>query len=251
MKVELVSIITPLHNSGKFISKTIDSVLAQSYTNFELIVVDDCSNDNGPSIINKYLEKDNRIRFYRNMVNSGPAFSRNKAIEMANGRFIAFLDSDDVWYPEKLETQISFMLKHGYAFTFSSYDKMSEDGVYKGRVKAPVEVTYENLVKTCSVGCLTAVYDVSLLGKVFMPEIKKRQDFALWLKILKIIPKGYGIHRPLAKYRVRNNSISGNKWKASRYQWEVYRKVEKMNLFQSAYFFSFYTINGILKTYFK
>lgn len=248
---EKVSIITPLYNSGSFISETIDSVLAQGFGNWEMIIVDDCSNDNGQEIVKNYQKSDQRIKLMVNASKLGPAISRNKAIEAASGRFIAFLDSDDVWYPNKLELQVDYMLRNNYAFTFSAYDKISEAGEPIGRVDVPEKVSYRDLLKTCSVGCLTAVYDTNHLGKVFMPMIDKRQDFALWLKILKKIPKGYGINKVFGKYRVRSNSISGNKWKASKYQWLVYRKIEKINLFSSAYFFAFYTINGIIKTYFK
>lgn len=251
MSLDLVSIITPSFNTGAFVASTIESVLAQTYPNFEMIIVDDCSTDDGPAVIREFVRRDNRIRFYQNAKNLGPSKSRNTAIDLAKGRFIAFLDSDDIWYPEKLEQQVEFMIGNGHEFTFTAYDKISEDGETIGRVNVPKKVNHEDLLKTCSVGCLTAMYDTAKMGKVFMPEIRKRQDFALWVKILKLIPIGYGIKAPLAKYRVRNSSISGNKWKASGYQWKVYREIEKLSLVQSSYYFLHYTINGLIKTYLK
>ncbi len=251
MKKPLVSIITPLHNAGPFIGETIESVLSQTYTQFEMLVVNDGSIDSGVEIVEKYIEKDARIKLFHNESNLGPAKTRNKAIANAKGRFIAFLDRDDLWYPDKLEVQVSKMLELGVPFVFSSYDRMDENGKDLGPVLAPNKVRYSDLLKTCSIGCLTAIYDVDSLGKVYLPDILKRQDFALWLKILKITPEATGIIKVLAKYRVRNNSISGNKWVASKYQWKVYRDVEGLNIAQSAYYFLHYTFNGFMKTYIK
>ncbi|WP_245812682.1 glycosyltransferase family 2 protein [Belliella buryatensis] len=247
----MVSIVTPLHNSSKFIIETIDGVILQSYTNWEMIIVDDCSTDNGVEIVEKLQKQDDRIKLIKNEINSGPAVSRNRAIEAARGRFIAFLDSDDIWHPTKLEEQLNFMQKNDYVFTFTAYDKINEKGEKVGHVEIPLEVAYNDLLKTCSIGCLTAMYDTRKIGKVYMPIIKKRQDFALWLKILKIVPKAYGLNRPLAKYRLTSNSVSSNKLKASKYQWKVYRHIEKLNIVSSTYYFLFYTIHGIVKKYFK
>jgi len=246
-----VSIITPLHNSSSFIADTIDSVLAQRYDHWELLIVDDASNDQSAAIVQAYQEKDPRIKLFRNSSNQGPAITRNRAIGEATGRFIAFLDSDDLWLPDKLQLQINFMLKHQYAFTFGAYDKITESGEKAGRITVPESVSYRDLLKTCSVGCLTAIYDTRMLGKVYLPIIDKRQDYALWLRILKIIPKGYGMDAVLGKYRLRGNSISGNKLNAAKYQWRVYREIEGLSVFSSAYYFIFYMLHGAIKTYLK
>jgi len=246
-----VSIITPMHNSASYIAETIDSVLAQSYQNWEMIIVDDASDDQGPGIVREYKKKDPRIKLLVNHSKMGPALTRNLAIENSTGRFIAFLDSDDLWVPDKLEVQIKFMLEDSYAFTFANYGKVNESGEDVGRITVPEKVSYKDLLKTCSVGCLTAVYDSQLLGKVYMPVLDKRQDYALWLKILKKIPHGYGIDTVLGKYRLRGKSISANKLKASKYQWIVYREIEGLSVLKSSYYFIFYTLHGIIKTYLK
>jgi len=248
---EKVSIITPLHNSGAFISETIDSVLAQTYTHWEMLIVDDSSVDDGPDLVRDYQKMDDRIKLLHNNKKSGPAITRNKAIEAASGRYIAFLDSDDLWLPRKLELQVDFMMKNNYSFTFTGYEKITESGIKIGKINVPKIVSYHDLLKTCSVGCLTAMYDTGKIGKIYMPLIDKRQDYALWLKILKIIPEGHGLNLLLSQYRVRGGSISSNKWNASKYQWKVYRDIEKLNYLRSAYYFSLYTFHGIIKTYFK
>ncbi len=244
-----VSIITPLHNSSQYISKTIQSVLNQTYTDWELLIVDDCSTDDSASIVQKYTVKNKRINLIQLKSNSGAAVARNTAIEKARGRYIAFLDSDDLWTPTKLEEQIDFMQKNNYAFTFTAYNKIDENGNKFGVIEVPDKVNYYNLLKTCSIGCLTAVYDTGMLGKVYMPLINKRQDYGLWLRILKLTPYAYSINKPLANYRVRASSLSGNKITAAKYQWKVYREIEELTLIKSAYFFTTYFLNGIIKTY--
>lgn len=251
MNTPKVSIITPLFNSEKFIEETIKSVLHQTYKNWEMLIVDDGSTDTGVTIAEKYQTQDSRIIVVKNGKNNGPAKTRNKAIEMASGRFIAFLDSDDLWEPEKLTEQIDFMLANNYSFTYTAYRKMNEDGIPGNVLNVPDKINYNSLLNTCPIGCLTAVYDTETLGKMYMPDIKKRQDYGLWLSILKKIPFAYGIQKPLAKYRVRNSSISGNKLDAAKYQWKIYRDVEKLSLLKSVQCFSTYFFFGVLKTYFR
>ncbi|WP_176719658.1 glycosyltransferase family 2 protein [Salinivibrio sp. BNH] len=242
-----VSIITPSYDCSNYISNTIDSVLFQTFTDWEMIVVDDCSSDNSVSVINSYMEKDSRIRLIQLKENSGAAIARNTAIEVAQGRYIAFLDSDDLWEPEKLAIQLSFMQRNDIAFSFSAYHKINEEAVDIGTVSVPENVSYHQLLKCCVIGCLTAMYDTNKIGKVYMPLIRKRQDFGLWLRILKKCGIAYGIAQPLAKYRVRKDSISSNKLKAALYNWKLYREVENLNLFQALYYFSHYAISGVLR----
>jgi teichuronic acid biosynthesis glycosyltransferase TuaG len=244
----LISIITPSYNSSKFIPDTLNSVLAQTYQNWEMIIVDDVSNDNSIEVIEEYLKKDSRIKLVQLKNNSGAAVARNTAINAAEGRFIAFLDSDDLWMPTKLEKQLNFMIKNNYDFTYTHYDLIDEENIKYGKTfKAQKEVSYHDLLKTCSIGCLTVIYDTKKIGKVYMPLIRRRQDYGLWLKILKTTPKAYCLEESLAVYRRRQNSISSNKKKAALFQWKIYREVEKLNIFSSLFYFIHYAINGFKK----
>ena len=247
MQANLVSIITPSYNSEKFVSKTIVSVLSQTYKNWEMIIVDDCSPDNSSQIIEKYCKNDSRIKLIKLEQNSGPAVARNRAIEEAKGRYIAFLDADDLWLAEKLEQQLAFMQKNNTAFTYSGYKLVSEEDDDLGVFIPRKELTYEEILKTNDIGCLTAIYDAQKLGKIYMPNILKRQDYGLWLKILKQIGHTSGIQEPLAVYRIRKNSVSSNKLKAAGYQWKIYREIEKLNFTKSIYYFMHYALKGILK----
>lgn len=247
----LVSVITPLYNAEAYIGKTISSVLAQSYSNFELIVVDDSSSDDSCLIVDGFAQLDQRIKLIKLEQNSGAAVARNTGIEQASGRFIAFLDSDDTWHPEKLEKQLDFMLKNDYAFTYTQYHQVNENGELVGELHFPMQTNYHNLLKTCVIGCLTAMYDTHKLGKVYFPLIRKRQDFALWLKILKQVDYAYCVPEDLASYTIRSDSISANKFKAAQYNWYLYRNIEKLNVLKSIYYFSHYAIKGIIRSKFK
>lgn len=247
-KQELVSIITANYNCEKFIDDTVTSVLNQTYQNWEMIIVDDESSDKSVEMIHKYVEKNSRIKLIQLKKNSGAAVARNRAIEAAKGRFIAFLDSDDLWTTDKLEKQISFMLNNNYDFTYTNYDLIDENSIRYGKTFiAKTESTYHDLLATCSIGCLTVIYDTKKLGKVYMPLILKRQDYGLWLKILKQIEKAYCLNESLAIYRIRNNSISSNKFKAASYQWKIYREIEKLSILKSSYYFMYYAYNGFKK----
>lgn len=243
----VVSIITPIYNCEQFLQETIKSVLEQTYTKWELILIDDCSTDNSLSIAEEAAKKDNRIRVIRLDQNSGPAIARNTGIEKAKSKYIAFLDSDDMWLPNKLEKQISFMEENQIPFTYTAYEKIDEDGSLRGIISVPEKVTYKELLNTNVIGCLTAIYNTEQLGKVYMPNIRKRQDYGLWLKILKKGIIAYGINEPLARYRVRRDSVSSNKLKAAQYQWKIYRQVEKLGYIRSIYHFISYAYHGYKK----
>lgn len=242
-----VSIITPLYNCENFISSTIESVLRQTYTDWEMIIIDDKSTDSSLQKAKVYAQQDDRIKVIEMKENSGAAIARNTGIEKSNGKYIAFLDSDDLWLPKKLENQVKFMSDNEIAFSYTAYKKINEDGTYRGIVSVPESVTYNDLLNTNSIGCLTAMYDVSKLGKLYMPNIAKRQDYVLWLKILKNEKQAFGFNIPLAIYRVRNESISSDKLEAARYQWMVYREIEQLNLFESIYRFINYGYYGFKK----
>lgn len=239
----LVSVIMPCYNAEKNIQESIQSVLEQEYDNLELIIIDDNSTDNTRSILNKI--DDPRVYIILSDENHGAGYSRNKGIESAKGRFIAFLDSDDIWLKNKLKEQISFMLDNNYKFTFSYYQHLSNNGLGK-TITAPAFTTYHKSLYGNVIGCLTAIYDTDYFGKQYMPLIRKRQDFGLWLTLLSKEKKAYCYPKVLAYYRT-DSGMTQNKLNAARYQWQFYREVLKLNPFQTFWYFSFYTINGFLK----
>lgn len=242
-----VSIITPSYKSEKFISETIESIISQSYQNWELIIVDDASPDKSHIIINEYIKKDNRIRLKILDKNSGPAIARNEAIKLARGRYIAFLDSDDIWLPEKLYKQLNFMKEKDLSFTYSAYYVINEEGEIIGDFIPTEKITYIDMLKTSSIGCLTAIYDTEKLGKLYMPNILKKQDYGLWLDIIKKIKIARGTSEFLASYRLRDNSVSSNKITGGIYQWKIYREIENISILKSIYYFIHYIKNGIFK----
>ncbi|WP_417604256.1 glycosyltransferase family 2 protein [Oceanimonas baumannii] len=244
-----VSVIMPVFNSANTLHNSVLSVLSQSYPDFELLIVDDCSDDNSYKLALSLAEQDKRIRCFRLPCNSGAAVARNKAIAMACGRFIAFLDADDLWLPDKLEKQVEFMLSNHAPISFSSYYKIDGEDNDIGFIGVPERVRYQDLLKTCYIGCLTAMYDTHHFGKVLMPEVRKRQDYALWLTLLKHTDYAYGISQPLAKYRIHKGSVSYNKFSAARHTWRVYRECEKLPVPVAAYYFTHYALRGVLRKY--
>ncbi|MGP4079006.1 glycosyltransferase family 2 protein [Pseudalkalibacillus sp. R45] len=246
---ELVSVITAAYNCAKFIKSTIQSVQAQTYENWEMIIVDDCSKDNTAEVILAEAENDPRIKYIKLEKNSGAAVARNTAINEAKGKFIAFLDSDDQWVPHKLERQISYMKENDYAFTFTGYRIIDEEGEPTDQVvQIPKEIDYEGLLKNTIIGCLTVVVNKEKTGHFQMPNIRTRQDFALWLLILKRGFKAYGIQEELALYRKVKGSISSNKIKAAKQNWYVYRKIENLGLVKAMWVFGNYAYTSLKKT---
>lgn len=221
---DLVSIIMPSHNSERFIKFSIESILSQTYENWELLISDDDSSDNTIQEIKKYARLDNRIKLFQLSKNSGAGVARNNSIKEASGRFIAFCDSDDRWLPQKLEVQLDFLRNHKASFTYSSYITQDENQNPIGKVIAPSKISYKKILKNNYIGCLTAIYDTKSLGKIFMPDIRKRQDYVLWINIIKRLEVVQGISEPLAIYTVRKGSISSNKLSLVKYNWMVYNK---------------------------
>lgn len=245
---ELISIITPTYNSEKFIGETIDSIQNQTYRNWELILIDDGSTDRTVEIIKKFQEDDSRIRLICSEKNSGPAVARNKGIENAGGKYLTFIDSDDLWFSDFLQNSLDVINQQQILFVFSSYKRSDENlnFIYSDFL-VPEKVTYSDILKTNSISCLTAFINIESLGKKFMPEIYKRQDMGLWLKYLKEIPFAYGIREPKAIYRIRKNSLSRKKMHLLKYQWDFYRKVEKIPFFKSLYIMIIWGYRGFLK----
>jgi len=234
MEDKLVSIIMPTYNCAKFIGKTIESVIAQTYENWELIIVDDCSKDNTEEVVSKY--KDNRIKYHRLKNNSGAAVARTEAMKKASGSYMAFLDSDDLWKKDKLEKQLEFMNKNNYNFTCTEYEQIDEEGNKLNKViKVKKRADYNRILLDCPVGNSTVMYNVEKLGKFEVPNIRKRNDDALWLQILKKEKYIYGMPDILMEYRIRSNSISSNKLSLVKYHWQLYREIEHLSVFRSAF----------------
>ncbi|MCK9299999.1 MAG: glycosyltransferase family 2 protein [Bacteroidales bacterium] len=244
----MISIITPCYNSVDFIPQAIDSVIAQTYTDWEMIVVDDNSRDNSAEIIQEYCRKDSRIRYIQTERPSGsPTLPRNIGLEHARGRFIAFLDSDDVWLPGKLEEQLSLFQEDKVAIVYSDYEKISEEGKRDNRIiKAPSLVNYNTLLKGNVMGCLTVMYDTQKVGKRFFDFIG-HEDYAVWLSILKDGYIAKNTNTVTALYRVRRQSVSSNKWDVLSWQWNIYVKVEKTGIPLAVYYFINYAVRAFLK----
>jgi len=246
-KEELVSIIMPAYNCGDFIGATLDSVINQSYKNWEVIIVDDCSTDNTADVVQEYIKKDNRIKYHKLEKNSGAAVARNKAVDLASGKYMAFLDSDDVWFPEKLTKQIGFMEQNDYGFTCTSYTKIDEQGEYLNRtIVAQPKRDYDGVLKTCP-GNSTVVYNAEKLGKFKIPDIKKRNDYVMWLQVIKKEKYLYGIEEPLGSHRIRTEGISSNNKSLVGYHWKVYREIENLSLLKSSYLMVYWVVATVFK----
>ncbi|OYX79793.1 MAG: glycosyl transferase [Flavobacteriales bacterium 32-34-25] len=235
MEKPLVSVIIPIFNSEKYISDTIISVQNQTYQNWEMLLVDDGSTDETQTIITSFLT-DKRIQFYPLEKNSGTGVARNFALEKANGKYISFLDADDLWKPEKLEKQIDFMQTNALPFTFSFYDCIDEQGkLLHKRVEAPRNLSYRQLFFCNYVGNLTGIYDVEYFGKISISNIRKRQDWMHWLTILKKIKRAKAVPESLAYYRIRENSLSTSKTALIHYNYTVYRQFHGFNVVVSLF----------------
>ena len=245
---DLISIITPSYNSANYLEDCINSVLQQTYSNWEMLIVDDASDDKSRSIINRYALQEKRITSILLDNNIGSAAARNLAIDKSNGRYIAFLDSDDSWLPEKLDVQLRFMKENNYDFTFSSYNVMSEDGLHHlSKVSAPNKITYNQYLKNTIIGCLTVMIDKDKFDTIKMPLLRSSHDMALWLDLLRDGKYAYGINQCLANYRVVKTSNTSNKFKAVYDVWRVYRDYEGFSFFYSLYNLIFYIFNAIKK----
>jgi teichuronic acid biosynthesis glycosyltransferase TuaG len=248
MQTDLVSIVTPLHNSERFIRQTIESVRAQTFPNWEMLIVDDCSTDGSVAIVQGLQTLDRRIRLLRLAEHGGPAVARNTGIREAKGRFIIFLDSDDIWFPHLLETEVAFIKSKDAAIVFASYERTTEDlKTNLGPFSVPTKVGYTDLLKTCSISCLTGMYDAGKVGKVYMPNFDKREDYGLWLAILKQGYTAWGLADTLALYRMRKGSVSRNKLHIAYRQWQYYRTEERLPLHECVYYFCCYAANSFKK----
>ncbi|MCQ2067844.1 MAG: glycosyltransferase [Bacteroidaceae bacterium] len=239
MKEGLVSIITSLYNSGAYVAAAIRSVQAQTYSDWEMLVTDDCSTDDGPSIVEQFAAKDPRIKLTRLSENGGPGVSRNISIMNAQGQYIAFLDSDDTWLPDKLERQVALMRETRCGVVYSSYYKCDEDDNIIGLVRCRRRIPYWRIVCDNAIGFLTMMYDSKVTGLELLPEIRKRQDWGLNIRLLKKCRMAYGIREPLAHYRVRKGSVSREKLSLIKFNIEIYHQVLCYSRFRSTATFFF------------
>jgi teichuronic acid biosynthesis glycosyltransferase TuaG len=248
MNKELISIITPSYNSTNFIAETIESVLNQTYLNWELIIIDDFSTDNSVQIVEEYLKKDDRIKLIRLDHNSGAAKARNIGLENAKGRFITFIDSDDLWLKERLEKQLNFTLENNYAYTYSPYITITEDGKNEiKKVDVPISINYKEFLHKTTIALLTVFIDKEKVGEFKMPLIRVAEDMGMHLNILKRGIKAYSIGEYLAKVRIVQNSLSSNKLKQIKDVWTVYRKFEELSLLTSGYHLFLWGLNAVKK----
>ena len=248
MKEDLVSIVVPVYNAEKYIQDTIKTVEEQTYKNWELLLVNDCSTDNSKEEIKKYEKEDNRIRLIDLKENLGAAIARNTGMKEAKGKYIAFLDADDLWDKQKLEKQIKFMKKNNYEFTFTGYEFADENGIGNGKiVDVPKNINYKQALKNTTISTITVIFNVDKLGKdlISMPNVRRGQDTATWWKVLKTGIIAYGLQESLSMYRRSNNTLSSNKIKALKRTWHLYRNVEKLSLFASIYNFCWYCFNAL------
>lgn len=242
-----VSVITPTYNSASFIAEAIRSVQNQTFSSWEMIIVDDCSKDNTVDIVREFTLKDSRVKLIELKNNVGPGVARQIAVLQARGRFVAFLDSDDIWLEEKLTKQLDFMMKMHCAFSCTAYEQIDEKN--KRIVKTlvpPLQADYDRVLLDCPIGNSTVMYDTQLLGKCFGPNVKNREDFALWLTILKKEAYVWGLPLVLARYRLRRGSVSSNKLKLVYYQWVLYRRVEQLTLCRTIFHICYWGMIKIL-----
>lgn len=243
----LVSVIMPVHNSAAVLQDAVSSVLRQTYPTLQIWLIDDCSTDNSREVMEALAAEDERIRLIRLDVNRGAATARNAGIEAANGRYIAFLDADDIWLPDKLEKQIAFMQTKKVPLSCTAYAWMDSNGNTTGKtIGVPATISYKKLLRFNSIGCLTAVYDTQICGKQLMPDTPQRHDWGLWLAITRQFGPAAGLPEVLAQYRTGGHSLSSNKWKAARHNWTILREYENKSLpLATWYYLQFLLFKGL------
>ncbi len=242
-----VSVITPAYNAAPYLEETIRSVQAQTFTDWEMIIVDDCSKDETYSLASKFAEYDRRIHVFRNEKNSGVAAARNKALDAAIGEYIAFLDSDDLWLPLKLEKQLRFMDEGKFVLTYTNYQKFdSKTGeIGKKIIKAPSVMTAERIYGDTSIGCLTVMVNRNISGRFHMPALGHTEDNITWQSILAKGFKAYRLDEVLSLYREGNTSLTSGKKKAALQQWKTYREYYKFSIPKSAFYFTQYAFHAV------
>ncbi|NMP14779.1 glycosyltransferase [Thalassotalea sp. Y01] len=251
MQLPVVSIIMATYNSSAYVEQTINSIVAQSFSDWELLITDDCSKDNTLKILERIQASDPRVQFNQNERNRGAAVSRNRSLNRAQGRYIAFLDSDDLWLPTKLEQHLQYMQQHQAALSFTSYDIVDQHSQSRNKVVDKADlgwIDYHQLLKKkATFGCSTVMVDKQLLGDFRMPLLRTGQDYATWLMLIKRAGKALHLPRVLTRYRITPGSISRNKLKKAKRQWQIYREQEKINIVYSLWCFAFYAFRAVFR----
>ncbi len=244
-----ISIITPAYNAENYISKTIESVKAQTYRDWELIVVDDCSTDYTSVLVSDYADTDSRIKLIKAPKNGGVAKARNIGLENAKGDYIAFVDSDDLWTPDKLEKQLAFMKEKGCVLSYTDFQKFNTTDGSLGKVmRCPKKMRANDILRNTAIGCLTVMVDKKQAGEFRMPPLNHTEDNCTWYHILKNTGQtAYNVGEVLSLYRDGNASMTKNKSKSAKQQWETYRRYFKFSRIKSAYYFTWYAINAVLR----
>lgn len=247
---KLVSIITPAYNAENFLTGLYSCLLKQTHGNWEWLVTDDCSTDKTYDILLKLSSQDSRVKPQKNITNSGAAVTRNNSLHRVTGDFIAFIDSDDIWHPQKLELQLKFM-GDNIDFSFTAYKIISEDGTYSGQTVDTHHTTPINYIdmlkKKATLGCSTVILRRGVIADLTMPLLRTGQDYALWLKILKTGVHAHALTIVLTEYRIVAGSISRNKFKKAKRQWQIYKDVESLSTFNAAYCFCFYAWRAVFR----
>lgn len=236
----------PAYNAASYLPAAMQSVRDQSYVNWELLVVDDASTDSTLQVAHQFAKNDSRIRVYPQAKNGGVTQARNKALQMAEGDYLAFLDADDLWDPEKLQKQVEHMASHNALICYSAYRRIDEEGNIVGRVSPPARVTYADLLKSNFIGNLTGIYNAKVLGKQYLEEFG-HEDYVAWLKLVKAAGEALAVNEELASYRVYKGSTSSNKIRTIGWQWRIYRESESLGMLKSSWLIACYGIYAILK----
>ena len=244
--MDLVSIITPCYNSEQFIVETYQSIFNQTYKNWEWIIVDDCSKDNSVELIKSF--NDDRVKLFVQDNNQGAAVARNKALDIAKGKYITFIDSDDLWLPNFLETTINYLENNNENLVYTSYKRVDENLNFALNDFIAIDKINRNrILYNCPIPMLTSVYNASEIGIVKFPDVELREDHAMWIDLLERTKYARAIKESLAIYRMRENSVSRNKWNIAIKQYNVYKKYLRMNIIQSSYYTFFWALNGLKK----
>lgn len=242
----ILTVVMPSYNSERFIAESIESILRQTFQEWELIVVDDASTDATTDIVSAYQRQDPRVRLIPQSVNRGAAHARNVALDLARGAFVAFIDSDDVWFPKKASTQVQAMERLQADISYTGWERCREGQVHTSFVSVPRQITYRAMLRRCKINCSTAMVRRSTCGTVRMPPLRLRQDHGYWLALLRDGSRtAIGINAPLISCRMRSDSLSARKIVAARYSWKLLREVEHFDLLKSLWFFSGYAFEAV------
>ena len=247
MNRDPVSVVMPAYNAEAFIAEAIASVRGQTFPHWDLIVVDDCSTDDTVRVACEWMERDPRVKVVRLPVNGGTSAARNLGLSQCSGRYIAFLDADDVWAPEKLEKQLAFMVQYNVGFSFTAYQKFGSAGP-GGVISARPSVSWRDMLKGNRIGCSTVMLDTRLFPQIRFPTgLGRQEDYALWLSLLRGGGLAYGLNEPLMRYRVHEASKSSRKLRSVTAQWLVYRELEKLPPLRAAWYLGHYAVRGVVK----